>query len=609
MDQSGRFVIRLFGPLSVEDGSRSLGPRDLGGTRPKQVLEILLAARGHRVPTDRLADLLWGQSPPEDVTGSIQAFVSVLRRHLSPDRELARKLVVTEAEAYLFATDTIEFDLDEFDELHDRSAREPTHVARRSLEQALSLVRGEVLEDEPYAVWAQELRGTYQGRVLGAHLDAADAALAELDYAAALAHAEAAAALDRFSERARRTRMLALYAVGRQHEALETYRGFRRLLDDELGLEPTGETRALEAAILRQEDVRPLLPRAILRPPEDGGGASVRLLGRTSELAVLERAVRQALDGSFALLQIEGERGLGKTRLLDELASTLVGVRVGRASGSELEQHLPYVPLATALREALTGVELDSERLPALRRILPELALADPHEFAEVDVLETLVALVADHAPLVLLIDDIEWADASTLAALRYLQDRRAGLAAAVVTAAGDTELQHPVRRLHADTRVRLAPLSPAELAPLGIPDLHESTGGNPRFVNEVVANGASLEFSTQLAEMLLAQCRAEGPWSYRVLLAASVLEQPFDPEPLAALVRVDEVELIEELERLCEHRLLRVDGVGFRFRYELVREVLLASLSPARRRILRERLYPGDVQLSPSRAQGARRG
>ena len=480
MDQSGRFVIRLFGPLSVEDGRRSLGPRDLGGTRPKQVLEILLAARGHRVPTDRLADLLWGQSPPEDVTGSIQAFVSVLRRHLSPDRELARKLVVTEAEAYRFATDTIEFDLDEFDELHDRSAREPTHVARRSLEQALSLVRGEVLEDEPYAVWAQELRGTYQGRVLGAHLDAADAALAELDYAAALAHAEAAAALDRFSERARRTRMLALYAVGRQHEALETYRGFRRLLDDELGLEPTGETRALEAAILRQEDVRSLLPRAILRPPEDGGGASVRLLGRTSELAVLERAVRQALDGSFALLQIEGERGLGKTRLLDELASTLVGVRVGRASGSELEQHLPYVPLATALREALTGVELDSERLPALRRILPELALADPHEFAEVDVLETLVALLADHAPLVLLIDDIQWADASTLAALRYLQDRRAGLAAAVVTAAGDTELQHPVRRLRADTRVRLAPLSPAELAPLGIPDLHESTGGNP---------------------------------------------------------------------------------------------------------------------------------
>src|SRR5918996_1342385 len=108
--------VRLFGPLEIEDGARVLGPRDLGGSRPKQVLEILLAARGHRVPTDRLVDL----------------------------------------------------------------------------------------------------RGTYQGRVLGAHLEAADAALAELDYAAAHAHTEAAAALDGFSERAHRTAMLALYALGRQ---------------------------------------------------------------------------------------------------------------------------------------------------------------------------------------------------------------------------------------------------------------------------------------------------------------------------------------------------------------------------------------------------------
>jgi DNA-binding SARP family transcriptional activator len=52
-------VIRLFGPLTIEDGGRTLGPRDLGGARPKQVLEILLAARGHHVATDRLADLLW----------------------------------------------------------------------------------------------------------------------------------------------------------------------------------------------------------------------------------------------------------------------------------------------------------------------------------------------------------------------------------------------------------------------------------------------------------------------------------------------------------------------------------------------------------------------
>jgi hypothetical protein len=69
------------------------------------------------------------------------------------------------------------------------------------------------------------------------------------------------------------------------------------------------------------------------------------------------------------------------------------------------------------------------------------------------------------------------------------------------------------------------------------------------------------------------------------------VLEQPFEPEPLAGLLGADAAELTEELERLCERRVLRVDGLGFRFRYQLVREVLLNSLSPARRRLLRDRL------------------
>src|SRR5712691_5411158 len=333
--REGQLLIRLFGPLEIEAGPRTLGPRDLGGARPKQVLELLLAARGHRVTTDRLADSLWGQDLPQNAAGSLQTFVSTLRSHLSRDRERARELVITEAEAYRFATDMVDLDLDRFDELLERSAHEPTRLARRSLQQALALVRGEVFEDEPYADWAQGLRSTYQGRVLGAHLEAADAALAELDYSAALVHTEAAAALDRYSERAHRSAMLALYALGRTHEALEAYRRFRARIDEDLGLEPTADTRALESAILRQEDVCTLLPRPILREPNGAAGRSVRLVGRVAELDLLERAARHALDGSLALLQIEGEAGLGKTRLLDELATSLVGVRVGRSSCSE----------------------------------------------------------------------------------------------------------------------------------------------------------------------------------------------------------------------------------------------------------------------------------
>jgi DNA-binding SARP family transcriptional activator len=586
-------VIRLFGPLSIEEGERSLGPRDLGGSRPKQVLEILLAARGHLVPTDRLAELVWGDSRPQNAAGSLQTFVSVLRRHLATDGERARELVVTEAEAYRFATELVALDLDCFDQLLERSAREPTGRAREALEHALDLVRGEVLEDEPYTAWALDLRGSYQGRVLGARLDAADAALAEFDFAAALAHAEAATALDQFSERAHRSEMLALYALGRTHEALSRYRTYRKRLDDELGLEPSAETRALEAAVIRQEDIRSLLPRPIQSAHADAGGHAVRFLGRRAELHTLVQTVQRGVDDSLTLTQIEGETGLGKTRLLDELQGQLQGVRIGRATCSLLERHLPYVPLATALREALAGIELDAERLPALRQILPELALATPKpNFDEIDDLEALVSLLAEHAPVVLLLDDLHCAHARTVAALGYLRRRGVGLAGAIVTTSRHfgPSPGRPPHRLEADARVQLESLSTGDLAPLGIPDLHDTTGGDPRLVAEALANGHAARPSETLTEALLAQCRAEGDWAYRVLVASSVLEQPFEPEPLADLLGVDAAELVETLERLCERRILRVEGFRFRFRYELVREVLLESISPARQRLLQQR-------------------
>ena len=602
-------MIRLFGSLEIEDGDRRLGPGDLGGARPKQVLEILLAARGHRVPTDRIAELIWGERRPKDDAASIQTFVSVLRRHLVTDRDRARQLVVTEQEAYRFATDLVELDLDRFDQLVERSSREPTRQARRSLEQALALVRGEVLEDEPYALWAHDLRGSYQGRVLGARLEAADAALAERDFDAALTHSEAATTLDRFSERAHRTAMLALYALGRQHDALARYRTLRSLLAEELGLEPTPETRALEAAMLRQEDVHSLLPRPITRTEGRAAEPTVRLLGRRDELDVLHRAAQLALEGSFALVLIEGDAGLGKTRMLEEVGAFFGNVHVGGAECSQLEQHFPYVPLAAALRDS--GVELNGERLPALGQILPVLALNRPARvYTEVEALETLVQVISGHAPVVLLLDDLHFADQATIAALAYLQHRMSGVPGGIVATVRTVYAppDHPVRRLSPSTLVSLGPLSAEELEPLGIPRLYETTGGNPRFVTDALANGKQLELSSSLTETLLAQLRGEGRRAYRILLAASLLTPPFEPELLATMLELDVAELTEQLERLCERRILRIEGNGFRFRYDLVRAVLYYSLSPARRRVLRQRLEEADdqAQSPPIRVAGS---
>jgi DNA-binding SARP family transcriptional activator len=587
-------TVRLFGPIMVEQGERRLGPRDFGGARPKQVLEILLAARGRQVPTERLAELLWGTQPPDNAAASLQTFVSVLRRHLSPDRGYSHQIIVTEPAAYRFAVERASIDIDRFDGLLEASGRASTEKARGLLEELLSLAIGEVLEDEPYADWAEELRGTYRGRVIGANLEAADAALASCDYTAGLGYAQAASAIDRLSERAHRTSMLALYAMGRTHEALDCYRRLRALLDGELGLEPTEPTRALQTAILRQEDVAALLPRPAaqiqLRSP---GSPWLLFLGRRQELAALERIVRCGTGGCFSLALVEGESGVGKSRLLDELVATLPGVRIGRACCSALEQHLAYVPLAAALRDALSDIALDEVELPALSRILPELGLRSPApDIGEVDALEAIVDLITRHAPVVLLLDDLQFADPQTIATLGYLKRRCAHVPGAIVATARPEEIapDHPVRLLRPVETIHLEPLTVEELAPLGITEIHAQTGGHPAFVAERIAAGAQPDLRRSVGELMIARCRSEGAVAYRVLLAAATLEEPFEPEVLAALLASDPVELSELLEQLCDRRILRADGFGFRYRYAIVRDAVAASISPARRRLLQAR-------------------
>ena len=587
-------AVQLFGPLVVANREQRLGPRDFSGVKPKQVLEILLAARGRRVPKDRLAEMLWSKELPQNVTATLATYVSVMRRALEATGQPGRDLVVTETEAYRFAVENADVDLDRFDQLAERAASAPTREKRRLLNEALALAHGDVLEDEPYADWAEDIRGTYRARVLAAHLDAAEAALAERDHDAALRHAEAAVAIDGFSERAHRLAMLALYALGRQHEALDGYRRLRRLLDDDLGLEPMPETNALHASVLRHEDVNDLLPRptspssSLVLPAE----APLKLLGRAEELSALEGLVRRSLEGSFALALIEGEAGLGKSRLLDELTRSFPTTRSGRATCSQLEHHLPYVPLAAAVRDALEGIA-DPRALPALRQILPECGLDEPERsYPEIDALEALIDLVQAHAPLLLVLDDLHWADPATLGAIAYLQRRCVGLPLAIVGAARTEEVDpdHALRRLTPSLVIELEPLTSHELSPLQIPELHERTGGNPSFVTAAISKGTTCNLERTLAETLLARCRAEGPEAHALLLCASVLEDPFEPEILAEMADLEATRLTEELERLCGRRLLAVDGLGFRFRYRIYRDVLRKSISPARRRILRRR-------------------
>lgn len=580
----------MFGSIEVDVDGRSLGVQDFGGKKPKQLLEILLCERGHALAKDRIADLLWGEALPRNPAATLETYVCHLRSRLTSDAE-DRPVLVTEPAAYRLADGAVDVDLDRFDALIQRGGR-------ANLTQALGLVRGEVLEDEPYRTWALRLRETYRERRITAMLDVAEEALADGDPMVALEHAEAAIAVEPVRERGYQASMVARYALGRQDEALRTFERCRAALA-ELGIEPLPHTVALHAAVLRHEDMSALLPsrpRSRLLSATRLPVARVPLLGRVEELASLQRLCEGALCGPSSVVVIQGEAGIGKTRLVDELLARLPDVPVGRAKCFPLGSDLPFFPLAESIR-SLGGLDrLPQGQRAALAEILPELGRpAMAPQTARSAGFEALAAFVTARAPLVLFVDDLQWADASTIAALAFLARRCAAVPLLIVVAFRSEEAghEHPVHRLQADVVVELGPLEPADLAPLGIDRLYEDTAGHPLFLVERLRAGVEggAERGTEtLRELILARCRAAGPQAHRILAAASVIGRSFDPVVLARMLGTPMTQLTEELEALCRRRLLDVVGIRFDFRHDLMRDALLAGLSPARRRALHAR-------------------
>jgi PAS domain S-box-containing protein len=583
----------MFGPIEVRAGSHLFGPGDFGGIKAKQVFELLLAARGRPVPKDRLVDRLWGEDLPCHPVASLENHVSTLRRHLDPQGS-GRDLVITGPGSYRLAVERVDLDLDHFDDGITAAGTAGTRAARRLLAEVLQLgARGDVLEDEPYAAWAEDLRGTYRARLLGVHLDAAEAALAERDTRAAIGHAAAAIGLDPYAERASRLAMAAHYAQGDQRQALASYQRLRTLLSEDLGVDPTPETCRIQDAILARSDPASLLPRPVERRDPPRPPTQVPLVGRRAELARLEELVGEACETGLAIVVVEGEEGAGKSRLLSELAVRLPGVRLGRGACSELEHHLPYVPLASALRDALGAPAIAGAGQAALAQAFPELAPAQTGPAPpDVAVLEAIVGLWYANAPVVLLLDDLHWADPATLAALAYLHRRADAVRGAVVAAvrAGGAWTNPGLDRLPISAKINLSPLSPQELREAGLDDLHAATRGHPQFLAATLASGDRGQVAGSLADVLLARCRAEGPAAYSLLLCASALDQPFEPRLLAEVAGRGLDDVLDRLENLREHRVVEAAGLKYRFRYEMMGDVLRQSLSPARLRFLSEK-------------------
>jgi predicted ATPase/DNA-binding SARP family transcriptional activator len=291
-DRGTRFEFRLLGPLEVESDGAVL---PVGGPRQRALLAFLLLHANEVVRRERLIDALWGEQPPARAQNALQVAVHGLRRVLGPER------VETVGDGYRLHVEPDELDLARVQEL-----------LRHSPAAALELWRGPVLAgvEAPFA--AAEAARLEQLRLTAVEARI-EAELARGDHALLVPELEALIAEHPYRERLRGHLMLALYRLGRQAEALDAYQAARRLLVDQLGIEPGPDLQELERAILRQDPA--LTPQISAMPRLPVPAAP--LIGRGLELAAVTGLLRRA---DVRLVTLTGTGGTGKTRLALEAA-------------------------------------------------------------------------------------------------------------------------------------------------------------------------------------------------------------------------------------------------------------------------------------------------
>ncbi len=667
-----KLVIRMFGTFQVERDGVVLPETAWHTQQAKQVLKILLLARGRPVASDRLIEWLWPGANPTTTSTTLRSTVHALRRALEPDRapRVPSRYVVTRSPGYAFVADEDTWvDLYVFEELLAQAerTRHPGHK-RRLLNQALNLYRGDLLEEDLYADWAIVERERVRERYLDALLDLAElhAASGELDRA--IAACRRALARDEYREPVYRALMRYQVLAGDVAAALNTYERCRTMLQEEFGAEPAPQTRALYEAILRGE-----VPTARVHvttpspspPPTEGPVALLPayelpfegiFVGREAERDRLLQHVNALSQGKGRTVAVTGEMGMGKTHLVLHVLREVQGkVDIVGTRCLSLEHDLPFAPLTHVLRRFLDVLPPErlmelppfalaqaAQLIPALHYALPDLpdvpdTTPEENRGRLIDGLANLIVALSDQAPLIIFLDDVQWADEGTLAVLgrlAYRARRHPLLLVMTYTAdafAANDDLRNLIVHLQHDgllDEITLSPLNVADvrhfLAQVWHTDeetvqalakqVHHHVEGVPLYLVEVVREVGARSDGLPRAEdippvqtlshvraLILNRVDRLSPAAKDVLNLAAVIgrDVPLDVLETAALH-----DPLPGLEELLHHHFLREEEAGHvSFVHEVVRHVVYSSLPTLARQRLHRQVADALVALRGSKA------
>ncbi len=599
--------------------------------RLRSLLGYVALRCGVPQPRRRIAFSLWPDSREHQAMSNLRNLLFRLRDAL-PE---ADRFLDVDANSICWKADgTSRVDAVDFQRALDRARESADEERLRALREAAHLYRGPLL-DGCYDEWIFPERQRLHQACVAALEELVEILEAGREYRAAIAHAQRLLQLDPDRETTYRW-LMRLHALNDDRSgAARVFETCKNHLQQEFGLEPDPATKAIYDQIRRGEHSV---------SSTDAPSDDIALVGRREEWNGLRAEWRSTVDGRRArFVVLNGEAGIGKTRLSDELLSWCdrQGFDTARARCYAAEGRLAFAPVVEWMRsDALTRrtALLEDVWRRELARLLPELRVkhvgnpSRDESWTRQRLFDALArSVTAGDQPVLLVLDDLQWSDIDTLEWLRFLMRRAIDSPVLLVCTfrADEAGPDHPVQRLFRDlsrteqiTTLEIAPLSIAKTAqlagciaerPLDAASrdcLYRETEGNPLFVVETVRAGFDVDLDGDLEivrGMAVPQRRdlpgrvhavIEGrlerlsPPARSVAALASVCGRSFTFDLLAGAGNLSEEPLLEALDELWESRIITEYGDGtYDFTHDKLREVAYGGISPVRRRLLHRRI------------------